>query len=588
MHWHLWLTGGIVLAMVYALVREVARPDLVLLGSLGLLLIAGVVPPETAFAGFSNSAVLTIAALYVVAAGVQRTDGFAFMDRILFSSSRRMPSILLRLMLPTALISAFVNNTPLVAMLMPRLQSWAERERLPVSKVMMPLSYAAVLGGMMTLIGTSTNLVVAGLMTSMTGQSLGLFDLTWVGLPAALVAILYFAFVGHRALPARAGSASIFDHELRDYHFELRVSRASPLAGSTVEQAGLRALGDAYLTLLVRDEHVVGPVGPDEVLQEGDIMAFTGNAAQIDPLLERPGLERVVHLNGDPRHRLPLFTAVVSGTSFLVGRTLREVNFREHFQGVVLAIQRRNHQITSALGRIPLQSGDLLLIEARPGFDQRWNAGREVFYLVAPCRPERPAPRTRKAPVALLIFAAMVLVSAAGYMPLVTAAFIAALAMIATGCLQLSETHRVVDIPILLMIAAAFGIGRAIEDVGLAALTADAVIGATRSLGPMAVLAAIYLVTNVATELLTNSAAAALVVPIALATATSLGLDPAPFAITVAIAASAGFASPFGYQTNLMVMGAGGYRFADFFRAGLPLNLIVMATALLAIRLLWL
>ena len=564
LHWHAWYTLGVLALMIGALVKEVARPDLVLLGCLGLLLVAGVVTPEAAFAGFANPATLTIASLFVVAAGVQRTDALVALDRVLFSKKARgLPLVLLRLMGPTALLSAFVNNTPLVAMLVPRLQSFAARTGVAPSRIMMPLSYAAVLGGMITIIGTSTNLVVSGLLAS-TGQGLGFFSVTWAGLPAAVAAVAYFASVGYRALPERHPASPLAGAASADYHFEVRVSDASPLAGQTVEEAGLRAL-----THLRRGAHVVGPLAPHEVLLPGDVFAFTGGEAALDELLEWPGLERAappMHANG--QDRLPLFEAVVSGSSSLVGKTLREADFRERFGGVVLAIQRREEQLTDALGRVPLRPGDLLLIEARPGFHERWSADRTEFYLVAPRRPGRPGARRKKAPLALGLFVVMVVVSAMRAVPLVTASFVAALGMIATRCLRASETREAIDVPVLLMIAAALGIGQAIEAAGLAETIARVVVFASTGLGPLGVLVILYVATNLMTELLTNSAAALLV--------------------AVAIAASAGFATPFGYQTNLMVMSAGGYRFMDLVRAGLPLNLIVAVVALTAIWIVWL
>ena len=586
--WEAWFTAGVVIIMVIALVRELARPDLVMLGCLGLLLAAGVVTPSVAFAGFSNPSVLTIAALFIVAAGVQQTNGLARLERLLFATSAQMHVTLLRLMVPTALLSALVNNTPLVAMLLPRLQHWAERESVAASKVMMPLSFAAVLGGMITLIGTSTNLVVSGLMQESIGRGFGLFDLTWVGLPAAAAGIAYFAFLGHRLLPEHGGAVCFAAPEARRYHFELRVGNGSPLAGRTVEEAGLRSLQTAYLSHLQRTTRPPCPVGPEEVLQEGDVLSFAGDRAMIDALLLRPGLERpVTGLSANGRQQLPLFEAVVSSTSSLVGQTLREVGFRERFQGVVLAIQRSSEEMTSALGSVRIQPGDLLLIEARPGFEHRWNARRDEFYLVAPCRVGRPVPG-RRAHAALLIAGAMVVATATGVLPLVSAAFVAALALLAAGCLSLDEARQSLDLPVLVMVAAAFGIGAAVETTGLAGVLAHALVTHTIAMGPLAVLAAVYLATNIMTEVLTNAAAAALVVPVALAAAADLQVDPLPFGLAVAVAASAGFSTPFGYQTNLMVMSAGRYRFLDYTKAGLPLNLIVMVVALFVIAQVWL
>ncbi len=586
--WQAWLTLAVVAGMVVALVKEIARPDLVLLGSLGLLLVAGVVTPVQAFAGFSNSAVLAVGALFIVAAGLQRTGALSFLDGILFSKSRRPSLFLPRLMLPTSFLSAFLNNTPIVAMFMPRVQRWSEQTGIPASKLMIPLSFAAILGGMTTLIGTSTNIVVSGLMEAADMQPMGMFELAWVGVPALVVVALYFAVAGHRLLPDRGGDGQALDDGLRDCLFEVRVEDSSALAGKTVEEAGLRALGDAYLVHLRRGGRFV-PVRPGIGLAAGDILTFTGKAEMIDRLLERPGLTRALPAPevGDSG-RLPMFEAVVAETSSLVGKTLREASFRETFAGVVLAIQRKNEQLAGSLGRIPVKAGDLLLIEAEPNFAKRWNANRDDFYLVAPRAQDRMLPKTRKAPLAMAVMIGMIVLVATGVMPIVTAAFAAALGMILTRCVSFTEARASVDISVLLIIAAALGIGTAVEVTGIAQVTAGGLVSATGALGPVALLAAIYLATNVLTELITHKAAAVLMFPIAVAAAAELGFDPRPFAFIVALGAAASFVTPIGYQTNLMVLAAGGYRYRDFVRNGLPVALIVMGVAVSVASILWL
>ncbi len=586
--WQAWLTLAVILGMVVALVREVARPDLVLLGSLGLLLVAGVVTPVQAFAGFSNSAVLAVGALFVVAAGLQRTGALSFLDGVLFSKSRQPVLILPRLMVPTSFLSAFLNNTPIVAMFMPRVQRWSEDAGIPASKLMMPLSFAAILGGMTTLIGTSTNIVVSGLMEAADMRPMGMFELAWIGVPALAIVAIYFALVGHRLLPDRGAPGQALDDGLRNLLFEVRVEDDSILAGKTVEEAGLRALGDAYLVHLRRDGRFI-PVRPGIGLAAGDILTFTGKAGMIDRLLERPGLTRALPAPEVPQSgSLPMFEAVVADTSTLVGRTLREASFRETYGGVVLAIQRKNAQLAGSLGRIPIKAGDLFLIEAEPNFARRWNANRDDFYLVAPRAQDRLVPNTSKSPIAMVIMLGMIVLVTAGVMPIVTAAFAAALGMILTRCVTFGEARASVDISVLLIIAAALGIGKAVEVTGIAQVTADGLISATAPFGPVALLAAIYVATNILTELITHKAAAVLMFPIAVAAAAGLGFDPRPFAFIVAIGAAASFVTPIGYQTNLMVLAAGGYRYRDFVRNGLPVAILVMTVAVTVASLLWL
>ena len=588
MAWEAWATLGVIGLLLVALIKDVARPDLLMLGSLGVLLLLGILTPEDAFAGLSNSAVLAVGALFVVAAGVQNTGALGFADRLLFSRSTSLTVALPRFMLVTATLSAFLNNTPLVAMLIPRVQAWSERTGVSASKLMMPLSYAAIIGGMTTLIGTSTNLLVSGLMEDAGLPSLGLFDLTWIGAPAALAVIAYFGLIGHRLLPDRAMHGDVFEDGLTDCLFEVRVARGAPQVGKTVEEAGLRALGEAYLVHVRHGDETIA-ASPETVLRPGDVLTFRGQPSVLDTLLAQPGLEQVVENVEAPVHTtLPLFEAVVSPSSELVGRSLRDVDFRERYQGVVLGIRRREEAVEGPLGQLPIQPGDLLLIEAPNGFDRRWNQRRDEFYLVAPRRAERAKPQQRKAPIALMILVGVVLIAALGYASIVTTSFIGALAMIATGCLRAREARRSVDLPVLLVIAAALGLGRAIESSGLADFVAQGIVQHAAGFGTIGVIAAVYVATSLLTEVITNNAAAALMIGVGLAAARSLDAPPEAFALAVAMAASASFMTPIGYQTNLMVMAAGGYRFADYFRAGWMVSLIVGVIAVTMIWLLWL
>lgn len=581
--WEAYYVVAVIATMVVFLVRYEARPDVVFLAGLGAVLVGGVISPQQAFAGFANEAVFTVGALFVVAAGVQRTEALGFLDRFLFARSSNLRRALPQFMLPTAVLSAFLNNTPIVAMFIPRVQAWAEKVGIPSSKLLIPLSFASIAGGTVTLVGTSTNVVVAGLVSDAGLPPLQLFDVTWAGLSVLVVVVLFFALGGHRLLPDYGAERTAPESGLRGSLFELKVADTSRLAGLTIEEAGLRALEEAYVAHVRRDGKMV-PITPDEVLQPGDVLTFTGDVTMLEELLRRDGLERPVPAIDTPGDRtLPLYEAVVADSSELVGKTLKEADFRNVYGGVVLAINRRGEQLSSSLGRTPIRAGDLLLIEARNGFDARWNASREEFYLVAARRPEQKKPLSKKAPLAFAVLAAMLVAFASGLVPLATAAFAAALVMIATGCVQVTEARAAVNLQVLVVIGAALGLASAIGVTGLAEAFAVGLVGAVPDGQLFLMLLAVYLVTNFLTEFFTNNAAAALMVPIALATATQAGADHLPFVITVAIAASASFITPIGYQTNLMVMSPGGYRFVDYAKVGLPLGLVVMLAAVTTI-----
>ena len=580
--WQAWYTLGVLVLMVWGLVRGVARTDLVLLGALGLILVAGILDPQQAFAGFANPAVVAIAGLFVVAAGIDRTGALGFIDGVLRPRSDRPGPAALRLMLPTAVISGGLNNTPIVAMLIPRVQAWARQGGPQASKLLIPLSTAAIVGGWLSLIGTSTNVVVHGLLQAEGLPGFGFFTLTWVGVPAVVVVVAYYATVGHRLLPSQPEAAGPAD---RGYQFDLRVAEGSPYAGRTVEAAGFRTLGSAYLAR-IWGEGGVRAATPEAVLLAGDTLTFVGGARALDALLSRPGLERTVPmLPGADAPNLIMVEAVVAQGSPLEGRTLRDADFRGRYGGVVLALQRRGEDVEGGLGRVPLRAGDLLLVEGGPGLGSRLARTSDDFALVAPVDAARTV--TARAPVALAILVATIALAATGVLPLATAAFAGALGMIATGCLRGPALRRAIDVPVLLVIGAALGVGQAVEATGLASVAASA-IERVAVAGPVATLLVVYVVSNGLAELVTNKASAVLMLPVALSVAADLGVPWTPFAVAVTVGSAASFLTPVGYQTNLMVMSAGGYRYTDFARAGLPVSLLVMAVTVTVCSIVWL
>jgi di/tricarboxylate transporter len=570
--WQAWLTLAVIFCMLVALVRELAQPEAILLAALAALLVAGILTPEQAFAGLSNQAVLSVGALCILSAAIQRTGALRFIHGLMFPRHGKVRGARYRIMLLTASASAFINNTPIVAMFMPQVQGWCEKHKISPSKLMIPLSYASILGGMTTLIGTSTNLLVSGLLQEAGYAPLGLFSMTAVGLPAALVAIFYMMWVGHRMLPVndQGGSPS---EELRNTLFEMRIANNSPLEGSTVEELGLRSLRDAFLVHIRRGTEIV-PGAPDRRIYAGDVLSFSGNVAVLQELRVSSEFNAVSE-TGVAAKPLPLFEAVVAASSALVGKTLSEIAFRRRYGGVVLGIHRRDETIKGSIGHTQIRPGDLLIVEAPAGFDQRWSDQDDEFYLVAPYRGAPTPLREEKAAIALTTFALVIVLAGFGFFPLITAAFIGVLLVISLRCITLGEARKAANIKLLMLIAAALGIGKAVEVTGIADGVASLITGNLSVLGPIGAVASVYIATLVLTELITNNAAAALMLAIGIAIARQLGMPPEAFAITVAIAASASFLSPIGYQTNLMVMSAGGYRFVDYVRTGAPVSLIV-------------
>ena len=586
------LTLAVLLACVLALTFTRASPDAVLTGGLVLLLACGVVPVEAALAGFGNPGLAAVAALFAVAEGLRQTGAVEYAGRRLLGRPKTVGSAIFRVAAPSAAVSAFLNNTPVVAAALPVVSDWAKRNNYSPSHLLMPLSFAAVLGGMCTLFGTSTLLVLNGEYQKLpeAGGGLGLFDVAWFGVPAAVLGVIYLVLATPRLLPERRPAADNL-RDPREYTVEMLLDAASPLVGQTVERAGLRHLPGAYLLEISRDGGAGGPqvlaaVGPNERLRAGDRLVFVGVVDSVKDLRRLPGLvpatDQTFKLNDGGTRQL--VEAVVSDGYPFLGRTVRESRFRSHYNAAIIAVARGGERIVGRIGDVRLQPGDTLLLEAPPGFVKLRRYSKH-FFLVSGVEDSVP-PRFARAWVARAILLAMVVAVAAGWFPPFVAAALALGAMIGTRCLLISEARRAVDWGVLIAIAAGLGLGEALKSSG----TAGALAGFLTDVAgdsPRGQLAALFLLTALLANLITAKASGVIVYSIALAVAAKLGLHPLPFILAVMAAASGVFASPVGFQTNLMVLGPGGYRASDYLRLGGPLTLIVFAVAMLVIPLRW-
>lgn len=587
MNWEAWLAVTVVALVIGLLALTRYGADLVLVGGVTILLVAGVLTPAQALSGLANEGMVTVAILYVVAAGLRETGAIAWLVQGVLGRPRSLSHAQLRLMTPVVTASAFLNNTPVVAMFLPAVIDWARQNRLSVSKLLIPLSYAAILGGTCTLIGTSTNLVVNGLMTRQAGMpGLAMFDITWVGLPAALIGMAYLIFLGRWLLPDRRPVMSDLD-DPRQYTVEMLVETGSPLVGKTIEEAGLRHLPGMYLVEVERDGEVLPAIGPHQRLRARDRLVFAGVVESVVDLQHFRGLvpasDQVFKLAA-PRPERCLTEAVVSDSGPLVGKSIREGRFRNLYNAAVIAVARNGERLGGKIGDIVLRPGDTLLLEADPGFADRQRNSRD-FFLVSQLPNSRPL-REDRALVAISILVGMVVAATLEWLPMLQAALLAAGLMLVTRCINGAAARAAVDWQVLISIAASFGLGSALETTGAAHYIAGSLIQLAQG-HPWVTLAVVYLVTMVFTELITNNAAAVLVFPIALSTSQTLGVSFMPFAIAIMMAASAAFSTPIGYQTNLMVYGPGGYRFTDYFKVGIPLNLLLAAVTLLLTPLVW-
>lgn len=620
MGWEAWLTLGIIALLAIGLVRGVAGPDTILLGGMTILIALGVFSDafpraSEAVRGFGNEAVVTIGVLFVIAEGLSRTGAMELITRSLLGRPKSVRGAQAR-MLPTVMgLSAFLNNTPLVAMFIPVTNDWCKKTGLSPSKLLIPLSYAAIMGGSCTLIGTATNVFVSGMVQSAQaggealgpiigggdapGSStlrapieLGMFTISLVGVPAALIGLGYLLLLSDRLLPERRGGVGAFADDQGDagrrFTVEMMVTADAPFIGKSVEEAGLRNLPGAYLVEIDRGGERLVAVGPEQTLHVGDRLIFAGVVDSVVDLQKIRGLvpatDEVFKLN-DPRPNRRLVEAVVSPRHPMVGQTIREGGFRNRYSAAVIAAHRGGQRLNQRLGDVRLQAGDTLLLDTHPRFVTQ-QRNRQDFILVSTVEGSEAA-RHERAWVALGLLIAMVLLTTLTPMKLVTAALLAGGGMILTGCCTPDQARQAINWRVLLAMGGALGIGAALESTGAAVSVAQQLVDGFAPLGPVAILAAVYLAAMALTSLIGPIGTVALMFPVAKAAALSAGLNFEPFAITLMMTAAASFATPTAYQTNLMVYGIGGYRFADYVRVGLPLNLLVMAVTLTIAPIVW-
>ncbi len=588
MTWQAWTTIGAVLLVLGLLGFTRAGADLIFVGVVTLLMALGILGPGDALSGLANEGVITVGVLYIVAAGLRETGVMSVAAQRLLGRPKSIRHAQFRMMAPVAVMSSVVNNTPIVAMCLPVVDDWAKRHRLSPSRLMLPLSYAAILGGCCTLIGTSTNLVVHGLLIQQAHikEPLQMFSIAWVGVPCAVVGIAYILLFGSALLPDRRAAARDFE-DPKQYTVEMLVEPNSALVGKTIEGAGLRQLPGMYLMEIDREGEILAAVGPLERLLAGDRLVFVGIVESVVELQKirglKPATDQVFKLDS-PRARRSLIEAVVSDSCALVGKTVRDGRFRTIYNAAIIAVSRNGERIRKKIGDIILKPGDTLLLECHPSFFDQHRNSRD-FYLVSRIEGYTP-PRHERAWLAGAVFLGMVVAAGTGAISMLLAGMLAAGFMIIGRCCNSKVARASVDWQVLVAIAASFGLGKAMETTGAAGQIAEWMLGIAGT-NHWAALAVIYLLTIVCTELMSNNAAAVLMFPIAIATATALDSSFMPFVMAIMFAASLGFATPLGYQTHLMVYGPGGYRLTDFLKTGIPLDLLLGAMAVLLIPQFW-
>ncbi|MBC8342068.1 MAG: SLC13 family permease [Proteobacteria bacterium] len=585
--WQGWLTLGVVLLVLIAMVRGLAPPDLIMLAGLIVLGATGVLTPEETFSGFANPAMATVAALFVLSAAMRETGALELTLGRLFGKAKTEFGGMVRTLPVLAGLSGFLNNAPIVAMMTPLVIDWCRRHNIAPSRMLIPLSYSTILGSSITVIGTSVTLTVAALVNQSGMESLSLFELAPVGIPMTITGLLYLFFVAPRILPSRSDPASTVGERRREYTVSMLVEPDCTLIEQSIEAAGLRGLPGLFLFEIRRGERVITSVSPETIIRSGDHLVFAGVVSTIVDLQRIRGLVPIddedTPARGTHEHRLT--EAVISRSSPLIGRTLKAASFRGQYDAAVIAVHRNGERVPGKLGQITLNAGDTLVFQASSDFAAK-HANSPDFYLVSEV-PESHVPRHDRAWLAIGVFALMVILAATNVIPISIGSFVAGGFLIAARCITGEMARKSIQMHVLVVIASGLGIAAAIEKTGAATAIANVLVSQSEAYGPVAILATVYLVTMLMSEMLHHNASAALMFPVAVAAAGQAGVDPRSFIIAVALGAQSAFASPVAYQTHLLVYGPGGYRFTDFVKVGIPLNLICATIAITVIPRIW-
>ncbi|MBH0072359.1 SLC13 family permease [Pseudoalteromonas sp. NZS127] len=562
---------GIMLTLVGCLFGTRLNPAWLFVGAIGSSYLAGLIDLESMLVNYTNPSLITLVLLILVSIAIEKTTLIQKLAQSLSSGS--LVKSVTKLGLSTAFLSSFTNNTAVVASLITAIK---DNPNHSPSKLLLPLSYTAILGGTITLIGTSTNLIVNGFAVDAGMAPLGFFDFTLVGLGALSVGLITI-LVMLKYLPDNGKS----DQEVVPFYLEGKVQAGSKLIGRTVEENGLRELKDLFLGEIIRDNQRICAVTPQQIIKQNDILLFVGDIKSV-PLLTRFDGLKVVHDNHqkDIEH---LVEVVVSQSSKFIGKTVKEARFREQFHAAVIAIRRGHDRLQGGLGQVRLQAGDSLILAPGKSFYNLPNLKREFVYISGFDLQTHLAPKQSN--IVLLSFAAVLGLSIIGLVPLVKGLLVLLIGLMLCGTIKLSEVKRRFPIELLAVVGSAIGLAKLMIGTGLAGQISAAMFVVLGDFGPYSAFIAIFLMTVLFTELITNNAAAALSFPVAYSLAVGFNVDPLPFIMAVAFGASASFISPFGYQTNLMVYSAGNYRLKDYVVMGLPLSIIYSITVLTLIPL---
>lgn len=582
MNFEIGIVLTVIIVLVYFLYTERFRPSLLFFASLIVFLFVGILTPEEMLKGLSNKQVVVIFLLMILTTGLRKVIGNNFFQWI-FKDGLSSKSFLIRMMMVVAPSSSLLNNTPIVAFMIPYVKEWSEKNNKPTSKFLIPLSFITILGGMITVVGTSTNLVLNGLILESNQTILNYKDFLFLGIIVTVVGGIYLYFFGLKILPENKNKMLDLQENIQDFIIETKIPLNSNLNGKTVKEAGLRSLRDVFLVEIIKGNRVINPVTPDEVLQDGDILFFTGNKEAIKNLIsnsngialpDEDAIEKYNHFS--------FKEAIIPASSSLVGEKVMESDFRKKFNSSIIAVQKNGKRVTEKIGETTLSSGDLLLLLAG---DVSSISSQDLLIL---SKDETILKNNKKSFFEVLMsFISFVFLVAgiSGFIDLFIAVIVSIFVLIFIKKIKMDDIKKAIDIDLVILLIAALAIGVALTKTGAADLLAENLLLLTNEFSVIFVISILFLATIILTSLITNVAAVSIVFPIALSLSHQLGMPGTPFFVAIAFAASGDFMTPIGYQTNLMVMGPGGYTFKDFFKVGFPLTLLYTFACITFIKL---
>ena len=572
----------VIFLIFYFIYRDLLRPSLSFLFAVMTFLVTGILTYQEVLSGFSNDKIASIIILILISAGLRKNYNIELVFDKIFKSARTYRAFLFRMMAQVAAISSLINNAPVVALMTPYVFNWGKRNNIAPSKLLIPLSFATIMGGMITVIGTSTTLLLNGFLSENNILEIQALDLLILGLMVTITGILFLGLIGHRLLPNYLDVIEEFKKNAREYLVETHLTGDSNLVNKSIIDAGLRNLNGVYLVEIIRNEELISPVAPEEIIRHEDKLIFAGNTSNIVDLVNSDkGLTLPANANEYQPSDIEITECVISNNSSLIGKEVRGTDFRNRYDAAVVAIHRGGEKISGKIGDTVLRSGDLLLLYTGTNFKERVDLYRDLFIISSQRKAVKSTPKKY---IALSVMAGLIAsLYFFGEMSLFPVVLIIYGTMIGFGMVTVRDIKREIDLNLVAILVFSLAIGQAILKTGAGNLLANAFIGILEPFGMIAILLGLVLVTNILTSLVGNAGAISISFPLALSITNNLNIEGMPFYLAIAFAASATFLTPISYQTNLIIYGPGGYNFKDFFRIGLPVTILYLLMAMIGI-----